>query len=484
MTKGILVAIIIILFNQTNAQVDSLFSNHFQYDHFTVRSQFGFGKARIVNTTGDQVPKGGNMLSPILKAEYTKNINPSIGLTFGGGIGADIYSHQIVFRSTISRLFLDLGVAPEFRFPVKSHFISFSQGMGFKITSRLTSMHSGLDELGNWSNAQFYYEHIALPYFKSRISYSIPIRNRDLLSLSLDYQYVTKDLFRGQFIISQDQQFSAGNITANRSILSFGLGYTFTMHKRNEQLQKIKTDSGIDNKLAKKELKKQRRFVHPKTTMVGVNSGFFMNVSKVDDPGGVFGSYKSPSWNASIYFEQGWKKNFYFQGGVAISSYWSWMKFNKHGFGATGSNAFLGYTMNAGMMKRINAKGNRNLINLSAGLNINMQFEPKGYGFSSGGGELYDSSGILLSYNYLDEVHRNIFPTAYFGVGKDFRMTKHLAFTIDYRFQLGFMKVQSSDISYYENDLVSKSAQMKIDGTTHSINFGLKYRFLYEKYRD
>jgi hypothetical protein len=438
----------------------------------------------MINSIGDQMPKGGLSWSPVIKAEYTKNLFPSMGFVFGGGIGADIYTQEILFSSTVSRLFLDLSFAPEFRIPMKSNVLSFSQGMGVKLTSRFTSIHSGSDDLGNWSISEFYFENIALPYFKSRLAYGIPLKNRDVLSISFDYQYSTKDLFRGQFIMSQDQQFSAGNIKANRSTFSLGLGYSFTMHRRNEQLQKIISQTGVNHKVAKKELKIQRRFVDPKTTMIGLNSGFFMNISKMNDPGGVFGSYASPSWNASLSLEQGWKKNFYFQTGFSMSSYWSWIKYEKYMFGAGGSNAFMAYSLSGGIMKRFNLKNNRNLINLSAGININMQFQPKDFDMSSGGGEISDSSGLLLSYNYTDEVHRHVFPTAYLGFGKDFRMTKHLAFTVDYRFQMGLIKVQSSDISYFEKDLITKYATMKIDGTAHSINFGLKYRFLGSKFSE
>lgn len=468
----------------SNAQLDSTFSEHFRYDHFTIRSQFGMGKSKFENIFGNEIPKGGFVMSPVLKAEYTKNLNPSMGLVFNAGIGADFYSHRIIFNSVATRMNMDFGFAPEFRVPVKSNFISFSQGMGIKWTSRLTSTYTESDYNNDWTQTNLNFENVLLPYFKSRFTYWIPFKNKDLLSFNLDYQYVTKDLFRGQYLINKEEQFSAGNIRANRSIFSIGVGYTFTMHRRNEQLRTIISQKGIDNELAKKELKTQRRFVHPKTTMIGVNSGFFMNVTKVNDPGGVFDSYSAPSWNVALSFEQGWKNNFYLQGGFSVSSYWSWFKYDKYSFGASGSSAFLAYTPSVGIMKRINTKNNRNLVNLSAGLNLSFQFEPKGDGFSSGGGELADSTGVVLGYSYMDKVHRTIFPTTYFGIGKDFRMTKNLSFTIDYRFQLGLMKVQSSKINYYESDQVIKEADMKIDGTAHTINFGLKYRFLQEKYKD
>jgi hypothetical protein len=464
-------------------QTDSTFNQQFQYDHFTVRAQFGLGKSRMTNTIGDQMPKGGFTWSPVLKAEYTKNLYPSMGFVFGGGIGADIYSQQILFTSVVSRMFLDFSFAPEFRIPVKSNFISFSQGIGFKLTSRLTATHSGSDDIGNWSISEFYFENIALPYFKSRLAYGISLKNRDILSISFDYQYVTRDLFRGEFIMNQDQLFSAGNIKANRSTFSVGLGYSFTMNQRKEQLKNIKLQTGVNHKVAKKELKIQRRFVDPKTTMIGLNSGFFMNVSKIDDPNGVFDSYTSPAFNASLTLEQGWKHNLFFQSGFAVSSYWSWVGLqNSYGM-ASGSNAFIGYSLNGGMMKRFNLKNNRNLINLSAGLNLVIHPRSK-LGISSGSGSLAASSETLLVYYYNDEVYRNVFPTVYFGAGKDFRMTKHLSFTVDYRFQLGVIKVMGGDLNYYEADQVTKIANRKIDGTAHSINFGLKYRFLREKFKD
>jgi len=212
----------------------------------------------------------------------------------------------------------------------------------------------------------------------------------------------------------------------------------------------------------------------------GVGSVFNRTIVK-DDNNNLKNSVY-PSWTFFLNSDIGYKNQIYYSIGVDVSRYMISVKENI--VAEDGFDVFIASRLNLGLNKRfINPKNNKNYFNLFAGASISYQGYKKG--LTGGSGSLTVSEDYYFSVNQTIYIKRNIFPTIYAGIEKDLFITKHLIFSIKYKYDQGFIKIANADIFYSLKPLTPFSylATSKINGSAHSVLFGFKYKFLTAKNR-
>lgn len=484
-TTKLIICFCFISFSNFSQKDSSDIFNKKPHNSFSIRQIVGYTDSKIVNSSGTDQPNYLVSIQPVFETSYLFNFTPSFGLGLRAGVGSNIYLQKNSFiRYATPRGLFDFSINPEYRIPVRSNFLNFSMGFGVRFSGQSTNIYGISIDNSYTSQTTLYFSNSIIPFTRVRIAYDIVLKSKDHISFNLGLNYLFKNEYKGEFSINNNNELSTGTINPRKANLSVGIGYTFSLEKRYAYINNAIDNDGISRRTARKELKTMRRYLNPKSTLISGYGGFFMNISKAEDKGNVFGDYTSPSWISGFNIEQGWKKNYYLQAGFHMSEYWLWTHDEKYSNGAAGGPVFIAYSLNLGMMKRINVAKNRNLIDVSAGMIISVQGNKKGKTPFSGGGGVADSTNtILLQYYSSEEIRRNIFPTFYVGLSKDFQLTQHLSFTMNYRYQIGLLKVIVSELSYTESSSEVKNATIKINGEAHSVTFGLKYNFLRRRFQ-
>jgi uncharacterized protein YggU (UPF0235/DUF167 family) len=146
------------------------------------------------------------------------------------------------------------------------------------------------------------------PFVSFGFEASKKLKNRDLVSLKLSYDFSFSNAYTGTYSIYDGN--STGNYFNKGNYLNLSLGYTITGNKKSERLKELQLVNKVDSKTAKKLLKKENRFIDPQSSFIAISGGMGVGGTKIEsDPSGYLKKYGYPSFLPRISFEKGIKSN-------------------------------------------------------------------------------------------------------------------------------------------------------------------------------
>jgi hypothetical protein len=322
----------------------------------------------------------------------------------------------------------------------------------------------------------------AKPYLTLGTEITKNLKNKDILALKMNFEYSFKNAYSGTYSIydgsSKGEYFNRGNY------FNLALAYTMTGNKRLSRLNQLKLENNLDKKSAKRLIKKENRFIEPKSTFISLAGGLGIGMNLIEsDPGSTLMKSGFASFLPRISIEKGLKNNFYGEIGFHSQTFWDVSKFNVYEYGSSGGNAFYAYQLSVGGLYRWTLKNNYNVLNFHSGFSIgyhNARNLENGLSSWGSGGV---SSGTIgnevfhIEYNSQSRIKSNVLASCYLGVSKDFRIVNNFYFTMNYRQQFGLIKASEATYNYSGlNVPTTEGARMKINGTSRDFQLGFKIK--------
>ncbi len=317
-----------------------------------------------------------------------------------------------------------------------------------------------------------------LPFVSLGLDYAIPTKRKDEFSLYLGYHYGFNSYYRASYqYFDNGVLVNEGTLSSHLRAVQFGVGYTFTRLKRKERLAERLQESDGNLKLAKKQVRFEKRAIDPKSRYLNVGLGWGLNQSRfTPNRAPLFGA-GGASFLYRLTYEHGWKNNLFFEADVYGFQFWSseFLKFPGFRTGSLSSVFFANFLSVGTVYKIQNKKTNFQFFNVHGGLGLGFHFSEKG---TDGYGQVsMISNDYSYSYAFTSEVRGHLMPVIYGGISKDIRVTERFFVNIGYRHQLGFNSVYASDYVFQdENMSAPKILKSKIDGTAYMFHLGFKYR--------
>jgi len=478
------------VFAQRLTASDSLL---FRKDHFSFNPEFGLNNIHETQSTGSEHLQFYTNRRFGFNLGYTFNFTPRYGLLLSSGItlqSSDTRLPQSVVqgpsgRNSFVALYSNTSAAFVYCIPIAQRYIlQLKAGAGFSkcmFRDYQNSIQALSINIGNPSADQYskvIIDHRLLSAFGTvgaSVSHILP--NNDLLSLNVGLDYYFSPLYKGSYEFQNKT--STGTFENAGANLIVGLGYTFTRGTRAQRVVKD-TETGSSERESQRSFRKEKRFIDPKSTFAGISAGYYVNMNKLSSGGeGFIEKYsRRQTGSVQIWVEQGIKKGWYAEAGYNAAFYKS--GFNVKGVPVYYANKNFGVSqLYAGIGKRLIGKNNYPWLNISAGVGVNVHTLSKGINDSMWGASYtYPQEDTIFYFKSKQSVARTVFPTLHLGVSKDFQLTKALYFSVAYRLQLGLATVAEQLVDYREEDGVYKKAVVTLNGTSHSLHFGVKYRFL------
>lgn len=473
--------------------------NHFLYNlhSFSVQYTAGFNNSKVSPTFGDPnrfVTSVGVVHQ--LNLGYTFNLTSKLGLTFGAGIGMFPFRYSLVptgafigfsdypqkynqYFNPFSRLHLLV----DYHLWISKK-IAFKAGLGggfYKFTESFS--HAGSSD---YSPQQFlvttHYPGKFTPNLTASLGLGYTLKNDNILGLSFSYDYLFGQVIIGNYELENSAQ--RGAISNNGNQFNINLSYTFTQAQKRLAVEKG-YDSGeftIDS--GKLNFRKEKRYIDPKSILFNVSLGSFSarNIVSKDFPYMKSTSLLGPIFSANV--EIGHKENRFFQIGSNWAQYYTANRFyiypESYYMGASGGTIYKALQVSAGYgIRLINKRNNINYLNVSAGASVNYYRPNIGTGMSNqtmlnGEGE------VIYSMDITEGSKRNIYPTLYLNLSRDFQLTKSFYLTADYRYNFGFITTYQEEVIIHKQPDLSESfiGYSRINGTSFSVQIGLKYKFV------
>ena len=473
------------------------------------KNQYSFSLVNGLNRNATKVEFGElspeNVLSVVhgFNFHYTRILNPKFSVATGLGFG--FLPTNIKVKS-----FEDFDGTDVFDngFYANAHFSPFSrlellgayhQEINDKITMKY-SLGAGLAYFGsrkasfgytNFSDSTFepyevcevdiYYDNRFKPFVSLGIEATKKLKNNDLLSLKLSYDYSFSNAYNGTYSIfnatSTGQYFNRGNF------LNISVGYVITGNKKLNRIKELQKQNQVDSKAAKKLLRKENRFIDTKSSFLNISGGMGFGGTKVhSDPNRSLENYAYPTFLPRISFEKGIKNNIYWELGVHSQLFYDVTKFAVAKYSSSGSGVFYAVQLSGGGLYRWILKNNYNVINIHAGLTLGVhgaQNDENGIHSWGSGGMNGTINGNPVSYDYssVSSVKSNVLTSLYLGLSKDFRIVNNFYFTLNYRQQFGLYKVYESTYNYSGLSVpTTTGAKTKITGSSKDFQFGFKIK--------
>lgn len=317
------------------------------------------------------------------------------------------------------------------------------------------------------------------PYISIGFGGDKVLKNDDLLSFGIHYEFHTNELYSGKYYLYNNAEI--GTYTNNGNSLNISLYYTFTRARKMLITEKYVIQEDVKYRAAKKKFRSEKRYIDPKSMFFSFSAGGFSSRNQVTGDKADFKSEGMSSWIVQLDAEIGWKNNFFTQYAFGLAQHFAVTRVNRPDvFWYSGSNAFISPMISAGFGYRFIAKNNINFLNVSAGLTLSANMNKKGANGS--GGQSFGSSNGTVNYIVSERSYtrRHLMPSIYLNLSRDFQLTKSLYLTADYRFNLGFITAYEQEVTLYEQpDLtIPHENSIAIKGTSNAFQVGLKYKFV------
>jgi hypothetical protein len=463
----------------------------------------GINRNSATIETGDQSPVNSYVLSPAFNFHYTRILHPKFSLSVGLGLGFipikvlvksygtyqgnEDYSAALArhsYKSYTRYEFLatyhqKLTDKMELNYHLGAglfHYGNFGYySTGFENSTDTNLLFTQLYNVSAHSNGNY------KPFISVGFGGSRKLKNADLLSLKLSYNYSFQNAFDGHFSIYDNT--STGKYFNKGNFLNVQFGYTITGSKRINAVKKFESDPQYNRKTAKKMAKKELRYIDPKSTFIHFSGGIGIGTTLVEnDPNGILQKAGFESFLPRISIEKGIKNNFYWELGIHTQLFWDASKFSFDEYGSSGSGAFHAYQLSGGAVYRWILKNNYNILNIHSGLTCGFHLAKNnmdgiiGSGSGSLSGEL---NGNPFNFYFTEEsrVKSNILASVYLGLSKDFRIVNNFYFTLNYRQQFGLIKVYESSYNYNGTNIpTTLNAKTKLNGSSKDFQVGIKLK--------
>ncbi len=476
------------------SQIEEVGRNPYIYtkNSFKISLGNGFNRIKFTVLEGEDKPLAGVGLAPRLNFDYRFSLGDHFGVNIGAGLGAFPFRYKVdakegyygtegwgYFNLTEYQLHSGLNTSVDYNYWLNDKYnLKTTFGVGGIAMGGLYGQIISYSEYTQEFEIQYNADFGLIPYLKLSTGVDRVLKNDNLLGLSLSYEYFLQPVFTGTYSMYSNE--SSGTLTSKGHNIGLTLGYTFTRAKKMKLAEDLVIHSeDISFKDAKKKFKKERRFIDPKSTFFDLSSGMLFARNQVGVGDHLLKSGSFASWIVSANIEKGIKNNFFWQAGLSVSETWSYIRINSPDtFWSFGGNEFVSAQASFGVGTRlISKKSNINFLNVSAGLSVGAHTSQKGpSGYSSGSGGQDGETLYQFRVDYTTK--RNIYPTVYLNLSRDFQMTKSLYLSLDYRFNLGLMNVVQGDVEYSEQPDLSNvlNDQINIKGTSNAFQLGIKYK--------
>ncbi|NOQ73199.1 MAG: hypothetical protein GQ574_14425 [Crocinitomix sp.] len=483
--KIIVLAAIIAAIFQSKGQ-DIHIDSVYQHNFFSLTLRCGLNKTQFIPSSGPIIFNSQMGIVPSLNFDYQWNVHPSVGISMSAGFGF------FPFRFTLENNDPFNNPTGQFRprldqnfqiyarvLPGVNYHKSISENLMYNATLKggVASVAGSTSTWGFGDSTELTYNYIdnirGVLSLETGVTYCLS--NKDLLGVNLSYEHFLQPIARGGY--SQPPTNAFGTILNNGNNFGLSVTYTFTQLNNKYRINEIKERGKLSEKASKKEFKKEKRFIAPYSTFIGAGTTTFGLRSAVTDPSNYFISNWGLSGGFYVETERGMGKDYFLEmRGEAL-------QFNQNISTADMGNNF-GYSLfwvgrvSFGGGKRFILKAsNRNIFNLHAGFSLNYTTREVGenIGFAI---QSAPSSTNYFEVNTTELQRKQIYPTLYTTIEKDFRLAKMLYFSVKYRFDLGFMDVHELQLEYKtdENAPEFNQATSLTNGTTHGASFGFKLK--------
>lgn len=481
----VLTAILAVVF-KSNGQ-DISIDSAYQHNFFSISLRNGFNKTQITPIIEPSLFNSQVGSVPSLNFDYQWNVNSTIGISMYTGFG--FYPFRFTFgadqENNIAATILDIQGRQNYQIygrvlPGINFHKSVAEKLMFNATLRggfaSVGTSSGIWDFGDSTLLTYKYTGNIQGVISLETGFTYFLRNKDLVGLNISYEHFLQPISKGEYF--QGSSNVAGTIKNKGHNIGLSLTYTFTQLDNKSRVNKIKETNEVSHKSAKKKFRKEKRFISPLSTFIGAGGTVFGLRSSFTDPN----NYYDSNWSLGAGFyaniERGMSKNYFLElSGEGI-------QLNQNIRGANGEYNFghslywLGRVSFGAGKRFILKESNRNIFNLHAGFSLNYTTREvgnnPGFGVQSGSG-----SANYFELNSTEEYKKQIFPTIYGAIEKDFRLAKMLYFSIRYKFDLGFTDIYEATLEYKtdENATSFHQATSGINGTTQGVSFGFKFKY-------
>lgn len=473
------------LFSQKANDVPLLYTKN----HFSYLINNGFNQSRFENKTGSETPYASLGYSPEVELKYVFNTNQKLGIGVNIAVGLfpsiTHYNEQKEFETSLElgyfevvryRAFIAPKIDLNYRFFSTKRFIfNSSSGLGAKCFQEKTYVYGFGSSDGNYTMLLRYNTYPKL-FLSPQISAFLLLKNNDLVGLNFNATLSFNNIHYGEF--GYNSNTSTGIIYNSGNALGIGIQYVFTRAMSNMDKAIAREEKHKQKQETRKSNKEQKRFIDSKAIMVGAGVGMFNCLTKLSPNSSDLTPILAEIGQFHFDFQVGLRNNFFVETMWHTQRYFSLIRALKtdgsFGFGR-GYVAYTGNLLNSGLGYRwINPKTNYNYITISSGVGALMIFSRKGASGYSGG---YTSSSTdYFEFNSNEFIRRNIVPTFYFKVSKDFKLHSKFIVALAYKFDLGILENYYSDNQYKTNVSDDYSyVKTSINGTSNTFTLTMRY---------
>jgi hypothetical protein len=464
------------------------------------KNKYELGINASLNRASAETVMGGKeaLITPVLPSpnlffQYTRRFNPSLSMSLNAGFGTlpvaiiapgngtylgndqEPIINNIIFSSSYLRTQALVAYSKTIH-PKWS--LSAQLGVGFRKFGNAKYGSQSYEDAGFLY--QISYETNGRPVIFGSIGTSVvrKLANQNELSFNLSYDYSLRNVLSGPY--SLYDQANYGNFYNRGRFLNIGISYGFLNASKINAIKQIQRSEGTDRKTAKKKVRKQLRYIDPKSSFLRLSVGpYILRNQVVEDPSNRIQSAGFPNFMPQITFEVGVGKQWYAEASFFTNDFLLANKYTVFPYSIDGISGFRLYQFSAGALYRLILPNNYNLINLHSGFSAGFHTQHLGtyYPSSSGGSGSFNNVPFAFTAETQSEIVSRYIGTFYLGLSKDFRIFNRCYLTMSYRHNFGIKSMFESE-TLYTDLLTNQSAIIKrrVNGSGSEIQFGLKFK--------
>lgn len=465
-----------------------------------IKNKYEIGINASLNRASAETIMGGteSLIEPILPSpnlffQYTRRFNSSFSMSLNAGFGTlpiaiiapgnGTYSgndhepviNNIIFYSTYLRtqalVSYSKTIDPKWS-------VSAQLGVGFRKFGNAKYGSQYYVDSGFLYQASFQTTGRPILFGSIGTSLTRKLANLNELSLNLSYDHSLKNLMSGPYSLYDYANY--GNFFNQGRFFNIGISYGFLNAKKLKAIEQFQGSENLDRKTAKRKVRRQMRYIDPKSTFLRLSGGTYtLRTKDIVDPKNVTQSAAFPNFMPQITYEMGLGKQWYAEGSLYSNEFLIASKYTVFPYMIDGTNGFRLYQFSAGALYRLILPNNYNLINFHMGLSSGFHTQRLGTYLSSSSGGSGTINNVPFEFNAetQSEIVSRYIGSVYLGLSKDFRIFNRVYFTMSYRYNFGIKKMMLLE-TYYTDLIYNQSSIVKkqVNGSGTEIQFGLKIK--------
>lgn len=468
----------------------SVFDHVFDRNHFSLSYNHGYSKPGFTPEYGEMSPQLRTGTVFRFDAEYTYNFSPQWGVSLSAGMGRfPLYVYDSDPFMSDSYAFLgrlSLGVNHRSflsrRYVLQSTAALTLNGVGANYSSRSIYSFNGDGRMQqSYLQCQTNVMGVFLGAGISRV-----LKGGNMLTFKAGFHYAFSNFMEGDVLVTvNDEPEAAGNYYSSGHYPEVGLAYTFTGAKKVFKMNRVARQSDIsDVKKVKRQLKidDRKEFFERKfiiTKMLGGNSVRPGSSGETGD----FILLDQGGFAANLALEYNFKGNFFAEGGLGYAQLRPGTRslsedVTTFNISTVSQSRFDVYTASLGAGYRfVGSENYYNYLNLHAGVSVGYAPDMR----------TSESPAEALLNNTLENINADkivldrfrgqnqVFPMAYLGASKDFKVVSNLYFNVMYRYNIGMVTVYDLELISAERDAETLTGNAKIRSIGSMFQFGVRY---------